>query len=138
MIVDTSALIAITFAEDRWEDISKALSRGRWLVPATVLTEYFLVSGGSRQPTDTERAGAIVNTLLAKGLEVIAFDDRHARRTQVARDAYGKGNGRGGMLNFGDLMVYAVAKERGEPLLFTGRDFPTTDVLIHPASRVDG
>ena len=137
MIVDTSALIAITFAEDRWEDISKALSRGRWFVPAPVLTEYFLVSGGSRQSTDTDRAGAIVSALLTKGLQVIAFDGRHARRTQVARDAYGKGNGRGGTLNFGDLMVYAVAKDLDQPLLFTGRDFPTTDVLIHPASRID-
>lgn len=137
MIVDTSALIAITFAEDRWENISKALSRGRWFVPAPVLTEYFLVSGGSRQSTDTDRAGAIVSALLTKGLQVIAFDGRHARRTQVARDAYGKGNGRGGTLNFGDLMVYAVAKDLDQPLLFTGRDFPTTDVLIHPASRID-
>ena len=137
MIVDTSALVAITFAEDRWEEISKALSRGRWLVPATVLTEYFLVSGGSRQSTDTDRAGAIVNALLTKGLEVIAFDDRHARRTQGARDAYGKGNGRGGTLNFGDLMVYAVAKDLDQPLLFTGRDFAATDVRVHSASRID-
>ena len=36
-----------------------------------------------------------------------------------------------------DLMVYAVAKERGEALLFTGRDFMTTDVVVHPASHTD-
>jgi hypothetical protein len=35
-----------------------------------------------------------------------------------------------------DLMVYAVAKERGEPLLCTGRDFATTDLVTHAASRM--
>jgi ribonuclease VapC len=40
------------------------------------------------------------------------------------------------VLNLLDLMVYAVAKERGMPLLCTGNDFATTDLAIHPASRV--
>ena len=42
------------------------------------------------------------------------------------------------MLNLLDLMVYAVAKERGEPPLCTGNDFATTDLVMHPASRLVG
>lgn len=34
-----------------------------------------------------------------------------------------------------DLMVYVVAKERGEPLLCTGKDFAASDLRIHSASR---
>ncbi len=33
-------------------------------------------------------------------------------------------------------MVYAVAMERGEPLLFKGRDFAAADVIRHPACSV--
>lgn len=41
----------------------------------------------------------------------------------------------GGVLNLLDLMVYAAAKDRDEPVLCTGRDYAFTDVGIHPASR---
>ena len=45
------------------------------------------------------------------------------------------GNSKGGKLNLLDLMVYAVAKRTGRPILCTGRDFASTDADIHPASR---
>lgn len=41
----------------------------------------------------------------------------------------------GGVSNLFDLMVYAAAKDRDEPVLCTGRDYASTDVSIHPASR---
>jgi ribonuclease VapC len=74
--------------------------------------------------------------MFAKGLSIVAFDRDHAEITATARELYGRGNGRGGRLNFGDLMVYAIAKSRAEPLLCTGRDFASTDREIHPASRL--
>ena len=40
---------------------------------------------------------------------------------------YGKGQ-HPAKLNFGDCLVYALAKERGEPLLFKGGDFSQTDI----------
>jgi ribonuclease VapC len=48
----------------------------------------------------------------------------------VARQAYcdfGKGRHRAG-LNFGDCFAYALAKEKGQPLLFKGDDFCHTDI----------
>ena len=59
-----------------------------------------------------------------------------ARIAAGSHARYGKGNGRGGLLNILDLMVYATAKDRGLSLLFTGRDFISTDVAVHPASRI--
>ena len=36
-------------------------------------------------------------------------------------------------LNYGDCFAYALAKRRGEPLLFKGNDFSQTD--IEPALK---
>ena len=112
------------------------LSESAALLPATAMTEIQLVVGG-RGTRYLEMAGDLFNLLLGAGMKVAPFDHRHADITAAARKRYGKGNGRGGLLNFGDLMVYAVAKERGEPLLCTGRDFTTTDLTLHPASRLE-
>jgi ribonuclease VapC len=51
-------------------------------------------------------------------------------QAKIAREAYrdfGKGRHRAG-LNFGDCFAYALAKVKGEPLLFKGDDFRHTDV----------
>lgn len=137
MIVDTSALAAIAFEERGADGLVDALLNERGLLPAPAQTEFQRVAA-------LRGAGfeAIASDLLAKleqaGLEVVPYDRAHAVIAAAAHAAYGKGNGRGGPLNLLDLMVYAVAKDRNLPLLFTGRDFVATDVLVHPASRIDG
>ena len=65
------------------------------------------------------------------GIEVV---DVTRDQGQVARRAfarYGKGRHRAG-LNFGDCFAYALASLRGEPLLFKGTDFATTDLTVVP------
>jgi ribonuclease VapC len=42
---------------------------------------------------------------------------------------FGKGRHPAG-LNFGDCFSYALAKSAAEPLLFKGKDFAMTDVLV--------
>ena len=42
---------------------------------------------------------------------------------------FGKGRRAAG-LNYGDCFSYALAKSSGEPLLFKGKDFTKTDVLV--------
>ena len=106
------------------------------MVPATALTELQLVTQ-ARKDRVSVAARELIAELLATGLEIVAFEQRHAEITAIARERFGKGNGRGGMLNFGDLMVYAIAKDRGEPVLCTGNDFATTDLVLHPASRLE-
>lgn len=136
MIVDTSALAAIVFGEAEWERLRDAINSSDTTIPAPALTELWLATG--RRGRDYQaQARSLIALFVADHVEVAPFDQRHADLTATARDAYGRGNGRGGLLNFGDLMVYAVAKQRGEPLLCTGRDFASTDLDIHPASRLD-
>lgn len=136
MIVDTSALVAIATGEPGWEQLRSAIKSSRSVIPASALTEFHLVVAG-RNRVYPGVGEALIDEMAANGVEIAAFEKRHADITAIARDDYGKGNGRGGTLNFGDLMVYAVAKQQGEPLLCTGRDFASTDLAIHPASRLD-
>jgi ribonuclease VapC len=136
LIVDTSALVAIVLGESGWEELRLAVLRSASSIPAPVVTEFVLVTG-SRTSTIRNAARGLLESLAVKGCDFLPFERRHAELTLQARDRFGRGNGRGGMLNFGDLMVYAIAKDRGEPLLCTGRDFASTDLDIHPASRLD-
>ena len=136
MIVDTSALIAIASGEPEWERLRHAINSTDAFIPAPALTEFHLVING-KNPSLNAIGSELVATMLADGVQVVAFTHRHAEITATARERYGKGNGTGGLLNFGDLMVYAVAKDRNEPLLFTGRDFTSTDLQLHPASRLE-
>jgi len=73
---------------------------------------------------------SILDTMLAEG--EIAIVSASVGQAQIARKAFrdfGKGRHPAG-LNFGDCFSYALAKQRGEPLLFKGSDFSQTDVLV--------
>ena len=137
MIVDTSALAAIAFEERGADLLLDALLDEPCLLPAPAQTEFQRVAALRGAGFD-DIAKDLLGKLEHAGLEVTAYDRTHAAIAARAHAAYGKGNGRGGLLNLLDLMVYAVAKDRDMPLLFTGRDFTSTDVAIHPSSRIDG
>jgi ribonuclease VapC len=61
------------------------------------------------------------------GAEVIAVDANQAERARDGWRRFGKGR-HPAQLNLGDCFSYALAQERGEPLLFKGDDFAQTDV----------
>lgn len=134
MIVDTSALVAILLKEDRFEQLLRALEEEEALLPAPARVEFLRVASSDRL-----KLGVVAEELLAVleegGLTTISFTEKQARIASEANIAHGQGNGRGGTLNLLDLMVYAVAKERGEPLLCTGKDFAAADIDLHQASR---
>lgn len=134
MIVDTSALVAILLREPGAEALLDAIARDGGLLPSPARVEYLRVAAGSRVGLGRE-AEMLLERFERLGLDTIAFTDEHARIASEANLRYGKGIESGGVLNLLDLMVYAVAKERGKPLLCTGNDFATTDLVIHPASR---
>lgn len=134
MIVDTSALVAILKREKGYNALLEAIGREGGSLPAPALLEYDRVT---RTTPEAEKARALLDLCAEQGLTVVAFTADHARIAADGNARYGKGNGAGGQLNILDLMVYAVAKARGEPLLGVGRDFATTDLIMHPASRLD-
>jgi ribonuclease VapC len=134
VIVDTSALIAILLREPGSEDLRAVLVDEPARLPAPARVEFLRVASGERLGLS-----AVANDLLEEfeslGLETVAFDHVHARIAGQANAAFGKGLQNGGTLNLLDLMVYAVARERDEPLLCTGKDFAATDLKLHDASR---
>lgn len=104
------------------------------MLPAPVLIEFARVTT-DRGKTRNTVADTMLRFMLRSQLTVEALTPDDA---QVAVDAnfdLGSGNGRGGTLNFGDLMVYAVARRLGAPILCTGRDFAATGAALDPTSR---
>lgn len=126
MIVDTSALVAIVRDEADASAIIGALadapvrrlSVANWLEAAIVVDQ-------ARDPLASRMFDELV---LEAGLVLEPVD---AAQVEIARAAYrrfGRGRGHPAGLNFGDCFAYALAKVRGEPLLFKGNDFAHTDV----------
>lgn len=134
MIIDTSALIAVLTGEEGSDILVEAIVKERGGVPAPALAEFVRVASNQRFGLRSE-----AEDLLAKfehhGCVTLPFTKDHASIAIEAEARYGSGNGNGGTLNLLDLMVYAVASERGEPLLCTGKDFAATDLALHAASR---
>jgi ribonuclease VapC len=126
MIVDSSAVLAILFAEGDAAAFALAIER----------------VGGGRISAATWLESAIRIDMTGSPLASLAFDDfvREARlviepvdepQVRLARAAYrafGRGSGHPAALNFGDCFSYALAKLRDEPLLYKGKDFPETDI----------
>lgn len=133
-VVDTSALMAVIQREEGWFDLRSAIIDLPGVVPAPVIVEFWRVA---------RRRDAISFTLVSSfiaemvtDLDIIAFTVTHANAAAGAAEAYGTGNGRGGLLSLMDLIVYGVAQVEALPILCTGNDFASTDAIIHPASRV--
>ena len=134
MIVDTSALVAILADEPGRAQMLLALADEPAVIPAPVCVEFMRVASASRH-RQRDQAGHLLARLVTYGCDVLAFSADHAAIATAAEPIYGSGNATGGLLNLLDLMVYAVAKARDEPVLCTGKDFGATDIAIHPASR---
>ena len=135
MIIDTSALIAASHQERGWETLREAMLSEAGLIPAPVIVELYRVTGDDNNQPDVDVV-ALLDLITSLKTAVEPFNARDAQSAVIANALYGSGNGKGGALNMLDLMVYGMAKARNLPILFTGTDFPTTDAMIHPASRI--
>jgi ribonuclease VapC len=127
VIVDTSALVAITFAEPRYQDlIAKLADASSAGIGTPTLGETGLVLAArlGRDPRDL-----IIRLLDEFSIEQIPFGDHHWREAVDAYLRFGKGRHKA-QLNFGDCLTYAVARLANEPLLFTGNDFTQTDLAL--------
>lgn len=125
MILDTSAIIAILKKEDEAPVLVDALTAAaRVSLSAATLVEATLVCEGR----DARFGAADLEALLQRiGPEVVPFTAEHAALAREGWRRYGKGRHPAG-LNLGDCFAYALAKARGEPLLYKGDDFARTDV----------
>ena len=134
MIIDTSALVAVSWSEPDSAALYEALIFGNGLIPAPVLVEFRRVTA-----LDGNRPDPLVESLLSDfviaGVGIAPFTAACAAAAAAASPQYGSGNGHGGVLNMLDLMVYGMAKVMALPILCTGKDFAGTDAVLHPASR---
>ncbi|WP_439550944.1 type II toxin-antitoxin system VapC family toxin [Falsiroseomonas sp.] len=126
MILDTSALFAILSQEPDAQSYADAmaLAAGDCAISAATLVEATMVVEG--------RGGAELGRDLNDLLRSVnaAVVPVSANQAELARDGWRRfGKGRHpAKLNLGDCFSYALAQERGEPLLFKGDDFAQTDV----------
>ena len=128
MVIDTSVLVHAAFRESGWQQSLHLLSRQpRLLLSSVSLVETHVVVR-SRSSEDAE---AVIDELLeALRVEVTPFGTAQASLARRAFNLYGKGQGHPAQLNFGDVVVYALAASRVEVLAFVGNDFNQTDLEV--------
>jgi ribonuclease VapC len=121
MIIDTSAVVAMLQLEPEATTMLRLLSkRSDSVMSAGTYLECGIVVDRAKDP----KAGANFDALIRRlriAIEPVTED--HARRARQAYRDFGKGSGHPAKLNFGDCFAYALAMERGEPLLYKGDDF---------------
>ena len=120
MVIDTSAILAILFAEPHAKWFADQLEHSSSpLMMSTVNLAEALILIRSRQPKDWE---AVENKLAEFDIQFIAPSEAHARVAAVVRLSF--------PLNLGDCFAYALAKERKLPIITRDVDFRATDVEI--------
>jgi len=127
VVIDTSALVALLGMEPEAARIAAALESD----PNRLLSAATLIEVGIVIESRYGIAGAReLDLLVAKAGLVI--ESVTAEQADVAREAWRRfGKGRhSASLNYGDCFSYALAKVKGEPLLFKGEDFPQTDIAV--------
>jgi ribonuclease VapC len=125
MVVDTSALVAILFAEPDAERFARALGDApvRLLSAVTRVALSFVIEGRKG-----ESGRADLELLLRDGgFDIVGVTPQQAEIAIEAFRRFGKGRHRAG-LNIGDCFSYALAVTADHPLLFKGNDFSYTDI----------
>jgi len=123
--IDSSALVAILFAEPGYLDlVDRILAADRPRVSAPTVVEASLVLAGRRRAPVAGQVDALLKEL---GVTVVPFGEREAEAAVAAFLRYGRGRHRAA-LNFGDCLAYATATVAGDDLLFVSDDFRKTDI----------
>jgi ribonuclease VapC len=124
--VDTSAVVAIAFAEPERDVFLQALKLAdKALISTVSVVEARMVIHGRRG----QRAVILIDDFLRLPIfELVPPSAAEMDAAYAAFVAYGKGSGHPASLNFGDVFSYALAKVRGLPLLYKGDDFVHTDI----------
>lgn len=126
MVIDTSALLAILQNEPERRTFNEAIEAAdrRSMSTATFVEASIVIESryGAEGVRDLDE---LVTTA---AIELVAVDTEQAHIARTAFLRFGKGR-HPAALNYGDCFAYALAKARGEPLLFKGRDFAQTDLM---------
>jgi ribonuclease VapC len=126
VIVDTSALIAILRAEPEASAYARAIEAAG--VCRLSVASYVEVGAVIDRAGDAIASRRVDELLAVTPVEIEAMTPSQARLAREAYRDFGRGSGHAAGLNFGDCFSYALARDKGEPLLFKGEDFRHTDI----------
>lgn len=127
LVVDTSAVIALTRDESTADAIGQALAAsGGPVISAATLVELHIVARARFGATATDAFRAVLD---AADVVTMPVDATQVELAAAAWEQFGRGNHPAG-LNYGDCFSYALARHLGVPLLCVGEDFVRTDVEI--------
>lgn len=127
MTLDSSALVAILFAEPGYLDLlDRLLEADTVRAGAPTLVETGLVLAGRR---GTPVGRELDNLVRELGITVVPFGEAEWHAAIAAFMRYGRGR-HPAALNFGDCLAYAAAAVAGDSLLFVGDDFRRTDIPV--------
>ena len=125
MVIDTSALLAILLNEPERRRFNETIEAAdssvisiASFVETSIVIETRLGAEGLRD---------LDLFLGVAGIALVEIDIEQGHAARRAFSEFGKGRHPAG-LNFGDCFSYALAKVRGERLLFKGDDFAKTDI----------
>ena len=124
MIIDASALLAIVLDEPDAAQYARAIASDQQ--PRIPSVTWFEASMRIEAAADAVALSRFDDFPRDFGIEIMPFTARHAEAARLGRRLYGRPHPAG--LNFGDCLVYGVAKVEREALLFKGNDFAQTDV----------
>ncbi len=122
IVVDTSAIMAIALDEPEGERCAIVLRDADGILMSAVTKAELLIVAGRRN-----RGAAVAAQLQNLDPVVVAVTDQTSEQISAAYEKWGKGI-HPASLNICDCFAYALAMERGCPLLFVGNDFSQTDV----------
>jgi ribonuclease VapC len=121
--IDTSALMAVVLNEPEAERCSAELETAAGIaISAGTMAEALIVAAMRKVGPEMAR---LIDDL---GFEIVPVTAAVAQRVARAYEQWGKGVHPAG-LNFGDCFAYALAQERGCPLLYVGDDFSRADMV---------
>lgn len=126
MTLDSSALVAILFAEPGYLDlVDRILEADHVRVGAPTLAETSLVFTGRRGSRGAESVEGLVTEL---DVSIVPFGEAEWHLAVDAFRRFGRGR-HPAALNYGDCLAYATARAFRDTLLFVGDDFTKTDIV---------
>ena len=126
MIIDASSILAIVLEEDEGPSFTDRILDCE--EPMTISpVNVWEIATRINKLGDPAPLGRTERLLDHYGIDIAVIDRTQLEHAIDAQARFGKGN-HGARLNMGDCFAYALAKSRGEPLLYKGDDFPRTDI----------
>ena len=125
MIVDSSVIVAILAGEKQAQAFAEALAQAPFRhISAANYVETAIVVDSRADPIFSR---SLEDLIRDARIIIESVTPEQARLAREACSTFGRCRHRAG-LNFGDCFAYALAKDKGEPLLFKGGDFAHTDI----------